>query len=530
MEQMELMMTSKIEGSVTAVYKKTGVPSYENNPLIECLPKLGEIKEVIDKLSCYPSSVLHSSPSHTRASELIAAISNMFIALPQHYELAEFIDSKIKQGYISRNPCLKISAHMLQSNYENMLQGNVIQSNLVTFNYKAPVAAAIYGKPGTGKSISEQKILALYPQVIVHDSLGITQITYLYINFPHNSSLHVLCKNFFDALNIALNKPDTVWLERRESLDSMLAKIQAAVVRFNIGILIIDEFQSWRSKTKDSDLVIGFLVSLINTVKLPVVFSGTQAAKGRLESTLALARRVIGFDEWDPLKTQSDNDSESKNLWTYFSQKLWKYQYLSKPPVPLSPEISDVWFDYSQGILDIAIKLYIQVQLRAIKSKKEEISVELFRRVYQDDFKPIHSIMNALRSKNPELIAEYADLPPSRIAVKIASLHKSIVEANKTSAIETMEPTVQELLDCLIQIGYEKKVAQPAVETVFSEHPNSNKISLLPLVIKLLAAADTDNITTTKRVTKSKEKRIPPQFEESSQVNHFSKIVGENTE
>ncbi|GAC31706.1 ATP-binding protein [Paraglaciecola polaris] len=530
MEQMELMMTSKIEGSVTAVYKETGVPSYEGNPLIECLPKLGEIREVLDKLSCYPSSVLRSSPAYTRAAEMIAEISNMFIALPQHYELAEFIDSKIKQGYISRNPRLKLSAQMLQSNYEDMLKGSVIPTNQSACNYKAPVAAAIYGPPGTGKSISEQRVLSLYPQVIVHDTLGITQITYLYINFPHNSSLKVLCKNFFDALNIALKKPDTVWLERRESVESMLAKIQAAVVRFNIGILIIDEFQSWRSKTKDSDLVIGFLVSLINTVKLPVVFSGTPAAKGRLESNLALARRVIGFDEWDPLKTQSDSNSESKQLWAYFSQKLWQYQYLNRPSVPLSPEISDVWFDCSQGILDIAIKLYIQVQLRAIKSQKEEISVELFHRVYQDDFKPIHPIMNALRSKNPELIAEYADLPQPQIVLKIASLNKSIIESNKASVIETMEPVVQALLDCLIQCGYEKKVAQPAVEAVFSEHPSLNKKSLLPLVIKLLADADKNHITPSKRVKKSKKQCIPPQFDETSQSNHFSKLVGENTE
>ena len=155
--------------------------------------------------------------------------------------------------------------------------------------------------------------------------------------------------------------------------------------------------------------------------------------------------------------------------------------------------------------MDIAIKLYIQVQLRAIKSKKEEISVELFRRVYQDDFKPIHSIINALRSKNPELIAEYADLPQQNLALKIASLNKSIIENCKTSAIETMEPTVQELLDCLIQIGYEKKVAQPAVEGVFSEHPSLNKKSLLPLVIKLLDDADKDHITSSKRVKNLKK-------------------------
>lgn len=530
MLQMELMMRTEIEGSVKAVYGETGVPSYNGNPLIECLPKLENASQVIDRLNRLPRKVLRSAPANERASELIAELSNIFVALPQHYDLALYIDTKIKQGYVSRNPSLKLNPQLLQSNYERMLRGDTENFvNDVSLD-NSPASGIIYGVPGTGKTTSLKRSLSRYNQVILHDELNLTQITYLCIDFPHDGALKTLCKNFFDALSHAIRKPQTQWLKPREGLDSALAKMQSAAVRFNIGILIIDEFQFWRSQKKNSDQVIAFLVSLINTIKLPVIFSGTPAAKGRLESNLALARRVTGFDVWDPLQFQTHKPQENNQLWEYFARRLWPFQYLSKPSVPLSAEISRTWFDCSQGILDLAIKLYIQVQLRAIKSKKEELTSELFRKVYQEDFKPIHSIVDALRSNNPEIIADYPDLPQSPIAKKIASLHKSIVNTQESIVIPMMEPIAQELLDCLIQIGYEKDVAAVAVKSVFSENPAMDKKSLLPLVIKLLSSGEPSKPMPKQKKSSAKTKTSPPEFDLTQQHDLFSKIVGTHTE
>jgi hypothetical protein len=530
MKQMELMMSSNIDGSVQAVYRKTGVLSYDGNPLIECLPRLGTAAQVMQRLNRFPKSVIHSSPEDIRASELIAALSNTFVALPQHYDLASFIDNKIKQGYISRNPNLKLNPQLLQSNYERMLNGEVSCSLNQDMIFNSLPSGILYGIAGYGKTTTLGYLLSYYPHVIIHDTLNLTQISYLYINFPHDGSLKTLCKNFFDALNSAIKKPNTVWLERSETLPSMLAKMQAAAVRFNIGILVIDEFQIWRTQTKNSDQVIGFLVSLINTIKLPIIFSGTHAAKGRLESNLAMARRVTGFDVWDPLRVRTSQEGESKKLWDYFVRKLWQYQYLSKPSVPLTPDINDAWFDCSQGILDIAVKLYIQVQLRAIHSKKEEISADLIRRVYKDDFKPVHAIVGALRSKDPELIAQYEDLPQSKITATIASLHQSIIDNQKNSVEISMAPVASELLDCLIQIGYTKSVVLPAVELAFSSNPTMDKKSLLPIVIQLLASGEVSKGSSTSEESPSKIKTTPPQFDITQQHEMFSKFLGKNTE
>jgi hypothetical protein len=529
MQQMELMMSSKLDGSVTAVYNETGVPSYKGNPLIECLPKLGSAAEVIEMVSRLPKTVLRSAPAGDRASELVAALSNMFVGLPQHYDLALFIDTKIKQGYVSRNPHLNVDSELLQKNYERMLAGDLLDNTEDLTLDNSPTAGIIYGVPGTGKSTSLKRSLSFYPHVVVHESFNLTQITYLYIDFPHDGSLKTLCKNFFDSLNQAIRKPHTQWMERRESLDSMLAKMQAAAVRFNIGILIIDEFQFWRSKTSNSDQVIGFLVSLINTIKLPIIFSGTPAAKGRLESSLALARRVTGFNVWDPLQFQTSKNQTRNQMWEYFARRLWQFQYLSKPSEELTAEISQTWFDCCQGVLDIAVKLYIQVQLRAIQSKKELISSDLIKRVYQDDFKPVHAIVDALRSHNPEIIADYPDLPQSSVTVKIASLHKSIVDKQLVQNLPAMNPNAEQLLNCLIQIGYDKSVAEPAVNAVVDQNTHLDKKLLLPMVVKLL---ETDKDQAVARAVKSprKIKPVPPNIDLSQQADLFSKIIKPSAE
>ncbi|MDU0353758.1 ATP-binding protein [Paraglaciecola aquimarina] len=529
MKQMELMMSSKIEGSVKAAYRSTNVPSYKGNPLIECLPNLGTATEVIQRLNCFPTTVLRSAPARVRASELVSALSAIFVGFPQHHDLAVFIDNKIKQGYVPRNPNLKLNPKLLQANYEKMLNGDMTLRLEPSKVFDTPMSGSVYGVAGLGKTTSLKRLLSHYPQVLHHEKWNITQITSLYINFPHDGSSKRLCINFFNALNKAIKKPNTVWFERRESPATMLEKMQAAVVRFNIGILVIDEFQMWRVKSGESEKVVNFLVSLINTIKLPIIFTGTPAAIGKLESEVTGARRIAGFNDWDPLKIKfgSNQNKEDKPLWDYFARKLWSYQYLSKPAAAFTAEINEAWFDCCQGILDIAIKLFIQVQLRAIHSKKEEITVELIRRVYDDDFKSMHSIIHALRSNNPDLISHYSDLPQSKIAVKIATLSKSIAKSTQESTQLPLNPLGHELLDLLIQIGYEKDTAKAAVDAVISENVELDKKSLLPLAIDLLnnnAEIKPTLVSKCKKTTK-KNKPLPPDFKNNSQGGLFDDLI-----
>lgn len=60
-----------------------------------------------------------------------------------------------------------------------------------------------------------------------------------------------------------------------------------------------------------------------------------------------------------------------------FTDNLWKQQLLNQRDEFLSDEIRHVWYDLSQGIIDIVVKLFVLAQLRAIAANKERITSKL---------------------------------------------------------------------------------------------------------------------------------------------------------
>ena len=85
---------------------------------------------------------------------------------------------------------------------------------------------------------------------------------------------------------------------------------------------------------------------------------------------------------WNQSQYLPDQKSQNPE-WIAFTNTLWKLQYLQKRDPILSDEIRDTWFDLSQGILDIVVKLFILAQLRALATGAEKITVELLKRVYE---------------------------------------------------------------------------------------------------------------------------------------------------
>ncbi len=69
-------------------------------------------------------------------------------------------------------------------------------------------------------------------------------------------------------------------------------------------------------------------------------------------------------------------------------------------------------YDESQGIADIAIKLYFLAQIRAIDRKKERVTADMIRKAARERLQSVQEPLHALRTNNKTLLRKYEDIQP----------------------------------------------------------------------------------------------------------------------
>ena len=116
--------------------------------------------------------------------------------------------------------------------------------------------------------------------------------------------------------------------------------------------------------------------------------------------------------------------------WQQFVKHLFRSQYTRKsfaPDDPISPSsqtpdassgerprtLSHVLYDESQGITDLAVKLYMFAQERAIESKKETVNESIVRSVARDKFKTLKDVLRAIREGNERSLSNWDDVYPA---------------------------------------------------------------------------------------------------------------------
>lgn len=90
-------------------------------------------------------------------------------------------------------------------------------------------------------------------------------------------------------------------------------------------------------------------------------------------------------------------------------ESLWTYCWLRKP-VALTSRMLDVFYDCTQGILDLAIKLFVVTQARAMTDATEVLSEQLVLAAYRDSFKLVHPMIEAMRNRDLSALSTYEDV------------------------------------------------------------------------------------------------------------------------
>lgn len=486
---------------VTASYQSTGVKRYDGNPFIEALPPILSVaqaaKSIKGHVEFHPSDRLADPKS--RMHMVVSLLDDYFQPLSQHVQLQEKIDMMLRMGYVGRNISDGSLNRKLQEGYELIKSGG---AGTVNFSVEKTTARSmsLVGISGSGKTSSLERVLETYPQVIYHEQHNFFQITYLRIECPSNGDLESLCLNFFSAVDGVLGTDyERRYARQRLSVPKMLALMRQTANNRAIGLLVIDEIQRLSQvRSGGKEQMLEFFVELVNTVGIPIVLVGTPKARPIFELELQSGRRSAGLGSiyWETIP-QYVTGSSGKKLnvnWKRFSDKLWKYQWLKHGDDPLTDEIRDCWYDLSQGVLDIVVKLFVLTQLRAIANKKERITVGILHSVYKQELKPVHPMLDALRSGDADKIVKYSDM-------RVVDLDKRIIQlgAEILAVVQKQEEKLfggnqdaLRLYNVILQIeeSFDEQIIAQLVERVFKEQPDLSLHEMIPVLVEWYKAGE----------------------------------------
>ena len=145
--------------------------------------------------------------------------------------------------------------------------------------------------------------------------------------------------------------------------------------------------------------------------------------------------------------------------------------------------------------MDVVIKLFVLSQIRAVVTRIERITPELMKRVYEDELKPIHPMIDALRSGDITKIARYSDLTipdVDRKILELSNLLQSHQENIDVVAKYRGNEQAIRLHNMLVDTGYNSDLLEPLINKAFADHPQMLIRDLMPLILTWYQNAGTE--------------------------------------
>lgn len=474
-------------------YEKQDIEEYKDNPCIEALPRIFDDECVIKELSSYPIPTEKEKEYDENIKyHIIKRIKNYYQPLSNHLRIEHVLSCMIRRSYIARNPNskeyllrLRLILETIEEEEDSKLKLNAeVCERLSAKLSEIPQtcrstaeSSSIIGISGIGKSTAIEKLLLMYPQVIMHheykgNPLTRTQITWIKIDCPYDGSLKTLCKMFFKALDDILLTTNYFrrYGDNRNSTATMMIHMSHLACIYSVGVLVIDEMQHLINPKNKPDDVLNFLVTLVNMIGISIIQIGTPKVTGVITKGLREVRRAeeAGSIFWDRMKEDDE--------WDFFLGNLWDCQWLKNKTL-LKPEIKRLMYEKTQGITSIAITLFILTQAQAIFTEEERITEKLIEDVAKNQLKLTNKVINAIRNSSIDEMANYEDITieiENALQEKInsAEYKKRIEELSKqhkksliNSSINFKEQVVREIL----AMGLFEKLDYAKIETIVDD-------------------------------------------------------------
>jgi len=274
---------------------------------------------------------------------------------------------------------------------------------------------------------------------------------------------------FFEAVDRAAG---TNYFEmhgkRMNTIDVLMVRM-AQIARVHcIGILVIDEIQHLNlAKGGGQEKMLNFFVTLVNTIGVPVVLIGTNRAMTVLQSEFRQARRGSSLI-WDRMK----NDE----WWDIFVTSMWNNQWTTSI-ITINDGFKNALYEESQGITDIAVKLYAMAQIRTIALGHETLKPSDFRIVAAEGLGLAKPMLDALRSGDRKKIDMYGDIAPISIEDYYAAYSTILAERSEIPKKRRQTPLSEQAILKLLELGVEPPEAKRLTGKILTKHQEFRKVS-----------------------------------------------------
>jgi len=532
--------------AVIAEYSDQLLVEYKGNPLIEALPPILSKDQFVEASQECPTfdESERNLDSWVRL-HCVERLLRFFQPLERHIDLEQKISRVLRQGYLARNPLAPVYATRLSQINKSIKSAREDKTASFARYVNTPSSASgftVIGVSGVGKSTAVNRILGLYPQIILHSEyqgtpLNAYQIVWLKLDCPHAGSLKGLCIDFFIAIDKLLGTDyHRKFASRQNSEDAMLARMALVASTHSLGVLVIDEIQDLSTaKSGGSEKMLNFFVKLVNTIGVPVVRIGTNKALPILQGDFRQARRGTGEGGvyWNRLMRDTP---EKKEVWRFFIEGFFEYQW-TLTPMSLTDELDELLYEESQGIVDIAIKLFMIAQWRAIAVESEKITPDLIKQVASDSLHLVRPMLDALKSGDQERIAKYSDIKPLDIKdfyehfrstledKKQADLKKLRAESRTIQCHTDVPSLLKEVILQLMSLDLTPALAKlHAEKTVAARTPDA---TIADLTRKAYETALNEGLALQEKAEAKEQKATPKQSRSKPYIHGDLRLIAE---
>lgn len=348
------------------------------NDLTVQMPKMmmgRELEEAMLSLPIYDPAVCHADA----AARLVALNDMMGIYVPS--AMSYEIYSKI---YLSMLHSLR-----KKQTVDAVRQGNQNYRRVQGLSCHSVLGGAdsfsVIGPSGIGKSTALAKSIALSggEQVIMTKEPYAQIIPCINVQCPHDCSVKGLLLTILSQVDTAIGTGyHQNAVKNRASIDSLIGTVSQVALN-NILLIVIDECQNI-CRNKSGVNLVASMTQLINSSGVSICMVGLPETEIFFGQEMQLARRSVGL---------SYTALPYDNYFMDFCATLFSYQYTADR-TELSPELTELLYECSGGIIAILVSLVMEAQQVAILSTKEKLNKETILLAYKERLKNVQGFVH----------------------------------------------------------------------------------------------------------------------------------------